>query len=130
LFAFLFVLEKNPPKQGLKRKQQRGVARVVHCFREKSTKTRIETSLVSSRAIHFNIVLEKNPPKQGLKRLTRGFISGSFWCFREKSTKTRIETLRRRIIIRAGQPGFREKSTKTRIETPLPILVKPFSQSF
>jgi len=61
------VLEKNPPKQGLKRKQQRGVARVIYR------------------------VLEKNPPKQGLKLR---IVSGNLHIpsFREKSTKTRIET--------------------------------------
>jgi len=61
-------------------------------FREKSTKTRIETS---------NPCIEAHEQKS----------------FREKSTKTRIETSPFRASSFAFQEGFREKSTKTRIET-------------
>jgi len=60
-------------------------------FREKSTKTRIETVSLSVFA----------------------FAS---CCFREKSTKTRIETCFLKQNVRDLQ-SFREKSTKTRIET-------------
>gem|GEM_PF-3916351 len=38
-----------------------------NCFREKSTKTRIETALTCKTGTNINWVLEKNPPKQGLK---------------------------------------------------------------
>jgi len=38
-------------------------------FREKSTKTRIETWCWWKHQQHFFTVLEKNPPKQGLKLL-------------------------------------------------------------
>jgi len=39
-----------------------------YCFREKSTKTRIETRL-QERGLQVQArVLEKNPPKQGLKQ--------------------------------------------------------------
>jgi len=61
------VLEKNPPKQGLKRNQ---------------------TS--DSRTIAT--VLEKNPPKQGLKHTKLLHFQILSSRFREKSTKTRIET--------------------------------------
>jgi len=65
---FVVVLEKNPPKQGLKRKTNR---------RDKED---IE-------------VLEKNPPKQGLKHSPTPNRPNNYRSFREKSTKTRIETL-------------------------------------
>jgi len=87
------VLEKNPPKQGLKLAPFSPSATPEMRFREKSTKTRIETII---KSYYFNIwfhVLEKNPPKQGLKPY-KIFSSqvGDGSCFREKSTKTRIET--------------------------------------
>jgi len=62
------VLEKNPPKQGLKLQIKRVSFGPFFCFREKSTKTRIETLSMSDEDIKRNKVLEKNPPKQGLKR--------------------------------------------------------------
>jgi len=62
------VLEKNPPKQGLKRRKDEVF---VFC----------------------KCVLEKNPPKQGLKRGNRQVSRHSTESFREKSTKTRIETV-------------------------------------
>jgi len=40
------VLEKNPPKQGLKRNWNANWCAQKVCFREKSTKTRIETIFV------------------------------------------------------------------------------------
>jgi len=86
------VLEKNPPKQGLKPGWLWQQGKMLYRFREKSTKTRIETeNAVWLPAVNI-IVLEKNPPKQGLKLTWRelGWLRPS--CFREKSTKTRIET--------------------------------------
>jgi len=62
-----FVLEKNPPKQGLKLGKVDEARLIIKGFREKSTKTRIETRL---------------------ERIENALQSG----FREKSTKTRIET--------------------------------------
>jgi len=62
------VLEKNPPKQGLKHKSE------------------------GSSFNRGNGVLEKNPPKQGLKPVSIVLLLSSKNCFREKSTKTRIET--------------------------------------
>jgi len=64
----LEVLEKNPPKQGLKPKK-------------------VKFLPVSSS------VLEKNPPKQGLKHPYDDSGDVDDLSFREKSTKTRIETL-------------------------------------
>jgi len=63
------VLEKNPPKQGLKRgiNQSRGGG--GPSFREKSTKTRIETQKRRFEMKTATGVLEKNPPKQGLKHV-------------------------------------------------------------
>jgi len=63
-----FVLEKNPPKQGLKQ-----------TFRRLKWHEQLR-------------VLEKNPPKQGLKLLYCCPLFLFYCCFREKSTKTRIET--------------------------------------
>jgi len=61
------VLEKNPPKQGLKLRFKILIQLLI-------------------------FVLEKNPPKQGLK-LDFNFRWCNWECgFREKSTKTRIET--------------------------------------
>jgi len=60
-------------------------------FREKSTKTRIETTLVSVAKMFSE-------------------------SFREKSTKTRIETFASDTNTLIFE-SFREKSTKTRIET-------------
>jgi len=66
------VLEKNPPKQGLKLFNNiRTPGYPALCFREKSTKTRIETSNPTRVVVNW-IVLEKNPPKQGLKLLHTG----------------------------------------------------------
>jgi len=88
----IVVLEKNPPKQGLKlvgwstrppvakgfrekstktriettRRKEKGRKR--NSFREKSTKTRIETRVALQGQPPFPEVLEKNPPKQGLKQ--------------------------------------------------------------
>jgi len=62
------VLEKNPPKQGLKRKWEINPIAEDWSFREKSTKTRIETSVKVKRYYKNFWVLEKNPPKQGLKQ--------------------------------------------------------------
>jgi len=87
-----FVLEKNPPKQGLKQKCVRGMPPVLSSFREKSTKTRIETSVVQKKKDYTARVLEKNPPKQGLKQTGTDWEPMYVGSFREKSTKTRIET--------------------------------------
>jgi len=65
------VLEKNPPKQGLKQ---------TNCFKIQS--------------LHW--VLEKNPPKQGLKQTDEDWDNLRDQRFREKSTKTRIETASRK----------------------------------
>jgi len=62
------------------------------CFREKSTKTRIETWCINWSGSGKMKVLEKNPPKQGLKHGYSNIYGTSDACFREKSTKTRIET--------------------------------------
>jgi len=62
------VLEKNPPKQGLKQDLLINIGHLEARFREKSTKTRIETREISSGPTVPGGVLEKNPPKQGLKR--------------------------------------------------------------
>jgi len=135
------VLEKNPPKQGLKLASISGFGIASLCFREKSTKTRIETicgtiknkinrsfrekstktrietqlTIISLR--DFCFVLEKNPPKQGLKRGLRWNTQQQQRRFREKSTKTRIETPLLGSVRIPHQVCFREKSTKTRIET-------------
>jgi len=61
------VLEKNPPKQGLKQDKRNPKIREYWGFREKSTKTRIETWILLLMYLRLNWVLEKNPPKQGLK---------------------------------------------------------------
>jgi len=66
-----YVLEKNPPKQGLKRKNNWIKNCSFQCFREKSTKTRIETWNITKDSTNIITVLEKNPPKQGLKRRKR-----------------------------------------------------------
>jgi len=86
------VLEKNPPKQGLKH--------FYLCIRHLP-----------------NQVLEKNPPKQGLKHtyIVQGYDQRT--RFREKSTKTRIETADQILTDFFLIDSFREKSTKTRIET-------------
>jgi len=42
------VLEKNPPKQGLKQNAKKKACLSAGRFREKSTKTRIETNNISS----------------------------------------------------------------------------------
>jgi len=86
------VLEKNPPKQGLKQAMPFLKHFVSLSFREKSTKTRIETICPSQPRLKRYEVLEKNPPKQGLKRAGGRYGNGLFGGFREKSTKTRIET--------------------------------------
>jgi len=66
------VLEKNPPKQGLKQNFLNLSIPAKIGFREKSTKTRIETKLQPIRNFRMGLeVLEKNPPKQGLKLLHR-----------------------------------------------------------
>jgi len=62
------------------------------CFREKSTKTRIETRWADKYVAVRERVLEKNPPKQGLKLVSDSLLYSAISCFREKSTKTRIET--------------------------------------
>jgi len=67
--------------------------KIIPGFREKSTKTRIETTTIRHLRIKVAWVLEKNPPKQGLKRKRGAIESQQLTCFREKSTKTRIETL-------------------------------------
>jgi len=61
-------------------------------FREKSTKTRIETEERIAVLEAQKDVLEKNPPKQGLKQIHRNNRLQKQAGFREKSTKTRIET--------------------------------------
>jgi len=93
------VLEKNPPKQGLK------------LFK-------------TGRSAEEYFVLEKNPPKQGLKLLGSLRKNSGKKCFREKSTKTRIET---KVLIVGVLlfKSFREKSTKTRIETSKPRISLP-----
>jgi len=69
-----FVLEQNPPKQGLKHKGCNPWDCLCYGFRAKSTKTRIETSI---RQV------------SQLLNVSR---------FRAKSTKTRIETDGVRIV--------------------------------
>jgi len=44
---------------------------VFESFREKSTKTRIETFPSLFHQFVHSVVLEKNPPKQGLKHFTK-----------------------------------------------------------
>jgi len=61
-------------------------------FREKSTKTRIETIRRPCKEGSRCHVLEKNPPKQGLKHGFGEELEFGLCRFREKSTKTRIET--------------------------------------
>jgi len=87
------VLEKNPPKQGLKHPCGGVASEPNSSFREKSTKTRIETYVSFDNENGKFEVLEKNPPKQGLKHQFLESIKGKSQCFREKSTKTRIETM-------------------------------------
>jgi len=53
----------------LKHKERRNTTNRLHGFREKSTKTRIETTLPAGCDQLRANVLEKNPPKQGLKLL-------------------------------------------------------------
>jgi len=66
-------------------------------FREKSTKTRIETDETEYKGKARCQVLEKNPPKQGLKHTIIQGWGKKPKSFREKSTKTRIETLKRKV---------------------------------
>jgi len=68
MFAPIGVLEKNPPKQGLKQPMFAPIGLNCVCFREKSTKTRIETKENKEGKLLDEPVLEKNPPKQGLKQ--------------------------------------------------------------
>jgi len=79
------VLEKNPPKQGLKLSLSQTMFTQHISFREKSTKTRIETIISSVFKDLRQVVLEKNPPKQGLKQLTAGFYNNSANSVLEKN---------------------------------------------
>jgi len=60
------VLEKNPPKQGLKQEDKRkGMDELL--VLEKNPPKQGLKQVIESCARCFYYVLEKNPPKQGLK---------------------------------------------------------------
>ena len=79
--------EKNPLKQGLKHYFFNLVIYLEHPWREESTKTRIETSIIST-------------------------IVTGLTAWREESTKTRIET-NFTSILASYALSWREESTKT-----------------
>jgi len=61
------VLEKNPPKQGLKQEKPNTTRERVASFEKNPPKQGLKRKLRTESHDSKNDVLEKNPPKQGLK---------------------------------------------------------------
>jgi len=61
------VLEKNPPKQGLKQSSCEATRETERVLEKNPPKQGLKHSNVFPRYQRTTRVLEKNPPKQGLK---------------------------------------------------------------
>jgi len=87
-----FVLEQNPPKQGLKRKSSYSFLSALRGVLEQNPPKQGLKQSPQFCPYYSCKVLEQNPPKQGLKQINKAncflFPNG----FRAKSIKTRIET--------------------------------------
>jgi len=92
----------------------------VKCFREKSTKTRIETLVAKANLLLSPLVLEKNPPKQGLKPVSLPRTLFHILVLEKNPPKQGLK-LSARLMGDGFHKSFREKSTKTRIETEVVI---------
>jgi len=80
-------------------------------FREKSTKTRIETYYACSFAIFPPHVLEKNPPKQGLKRQVAAAIGGATGVLEKNPPKQGLKP-RNQSLHRAGNKVLEKNPPK------------------
>src|ERR1700693_2783651 len=83
---------RNPPEQGLTPVLAVEFVAGEGGRREKSTRTRIETSPSTIHNRRPAPAVGRNPPEQGLKRVAWHGYTRSAKGRREKSTRTRIET--------------------------------------